>query len=68
MKISVIEVHDMLSVWGVGEVETRTGNVPDVDSATVNSAAGNAAVRYDEIRQVTAPLMGPTIFREGCHD
>ncbi len=39
-----------------------------LENATVNSAAGNAAVRYDEIRRVTAPLMGPTIFWEGCHD
>jgi hypothetical protein len=24
--------------------------------------------RYDETRQVTAPLIEPTIFREVCHD
>jgi Cu2+-exporting ATPase len=50
MKTSVIEVHDMLSVWGVDEVEKRIGEVPSVDSVTVNSAAGNATVRYDETR------------------
>jgi len=50
MKTSVIEVHDMLSVLGVDEVEKRIGNVPGVESATVNFAAGNATVRYDETR------------------
>ena len=50
MKTSVIEVHDMLSVWGVDEVEKRIGEVPNVDSVTVNYAAGNATVRYDETR------------------
>ena len=68
MKTGLIEERDILSVLGVGEVEKRVGKVPDVECTTIISAAGNAAVRYDEIRQVTAPLMGPTIFREGCHD
>jgi Cu2+-exporting ATPase len=48
MKTSVIEVHDMLSVLTVDEVEKRIGKVPGVASATVNFAAGNATVRYDE--------------------
>src|ERR1019366_861015 len=48
MKTSVIEVHDMLSVLTVDEVEKRLGQVPGVESATVNYAAGNATVRYDE--------------------
>ena len=48
MKTSIIEVHDMLSVLTVDEVEKRVGEVPGVASATVNYAAGNAAVRYDE--------------------
>jgi Cu2+-exporting ATPase len=48
MKTSVIEVHDMLSVLTVDEVEKRFGEVPGVASATVNYAAGNATVRYDE--------------------
>src|SRR5450759_3396625 len=48
MKTSVIEVHDMLSVLTVDEVEKRFGEVPGVESATVNYAAGNATVRYDE--------------------
>ena len=48
MKTSVIEVRDMLSVLTVDEVEKRIGEVPGVESATVNYAAGNATVRYDE--------------------
>ena len=48
MKTSAIEVHDMLSVFSVDEVEKRIGDVPGVQSVTVNFAAGNATVRYDE--------------------
>ncbi len=48
MKTSTIEVHDMLSVLSVDEVEKRIGEVPGVQSVTVNFAAGNATVRYDE--------------------
>ena len=48
MKTSVFEVHDMLSVLPVDEVEQRICGVPGVESATVNYAAGNATVRYDE--------------------
>ena len=48
MKTSVIEVHDMLSVFSVDEVEKRIGEVPGVQSVTVNFSAGNATVRYDE--------------------
>ncbi len=48
MKTSVIEVHDMLSVLTVDEVEKRFGEVPGVENATVNYAARNATVRYDE--------------------
>ncbi len=50
MKTSVIEVHDMLSVLSVDEVEERIGKVPGVKSVTVNYAAANATVRYDETR------------------
>ncbi len=50
MKTSVIEVHDMLSVLSVEEVENRIGKVPGVESVTVNYAAKNATVRYDETR------------------
>ena len=50
MKTSVIEVRDMLSVLSVDEVETRIREVPGVESGTVNFAAGNVTVRYDETR------------------
>ena len=50
MKTNAIEVHDMLSVLSVDEVEKRIGEVPGVESVTVNFAAGNATVRYDETR------------------
>jgi Cu2+-exporting ATPase len=50
MKTSVIDVHDMLSVLSVLGVEKRIGEVPGVESVTVNHAAGSATVRYDETR------------------
>ena len=50
MKTSVMEVHDMLSVLSIDGVEKRIGEVPGVESVTVNFAAGNATVRYDETR------------------
>jgi P-type Cu2+ transporter len=56
MKTSVIEVHDMLSVLTVDEVEKRIGKVPGVESATVNYAAGSATVRYDETRLEVADI------------
>jgi copper chaperone CopZ len=56
MKTSVIEVHDMLSVLSVDEVEKRIGNVPGVESVTVNYAAGNATARYDETRLAVADI------------
>jgi copper chaperone CopZ len=40
----------MLSVLSVLEVEKRIGEVPGVESVTVNYAAGSATVRYDETR------------------
>ena len=50
MKTSVMEVHDMLSVLSVLGVEQKIGAVAGVESVTVNYAAGNATVRYDETR------------------
>jgi len=50
MKTSVLEVHDMLEVFSVDEVEKRIGEVPGVLSVTVNFAAAKATVRYDETR------------------
>jgi Cu2+-exporting ATPase len=48
MKTSVMEVRDMLSVLSASGVEKRIGEVPGVESVTVNYAAGTATVRYDE--------------------
>jgi Cu2+-exporting ATPase len=56
MKTSVIEVHAMLSVLSVDEVEKRIGEVPGVESVTVNYAAGSATVRYDETRLEAADI------------
>ncbi len=56
MKTSVIEAHDMLSVWSAEEVERRIGEVPGVESVTVNYAAGGATVRYDETRLEVADI------------
>ncbi len=56
MKTSVIEVHDMLSVLSVVGVERRIGEVPGVESVTVNYAAGSATVRYDETRLNVADI------------
>jgi P-type Cu2+ transporter len=56
MKTSVIEVHDMLSVLTVDEVEKRIGEVPGVESVTVNHAAGSATVRYEETRLEVADI------------
>ena len=50
MKTSVIEVRDMLTVLSVVGVEKRIGEVPGVESVTVNFAAKSATVRYEETR------------------
>jgi len=64
MKTSAIEVHDMLSVLSVDEVEKRIGEVPGVQSVTVNFAAGNATVRYDET-QVEATDIKSAVRQRG---
>ena len=56
MKTSVIEISGLLSVFGVDAVEALIGEVPGVESATVNFAAGNATVRYDETRVDVADI------------
>ena len=56
MKTSIIQVRDMLSVLSVFAVEKRIGEVPGVESVTVNHAAGNATVRYDETRLKIADI------------
>ena len=50
MKTSVIEVHDMLSILSVEEVEKGIAEVPGVESVTVNYAAKSATARYNETR------------------
>jgi len=59
MKTSVIKVPDMLSVLTVDEVEGRFVEVPGVESATVNFAAGNVTVRFDETMLEVADI---TVF------
>ncbi len=56
MKTSVIDVHAMLSVLSVDEVEKRIGDVPGAKSVTVNYAARSATVRYDETRLDVADI------------
>ena len=56
MKTSVMEVRDMRSVLSVLGVEKRIGEVPGVESVTVNYAAGNATVRFDETRLSLADI------------
>jgi len=56
MKTSNINVHDMLSVWSVEEVEKHISEVPDVESVTMNFATGTATVRYDETRLDVADI------------
>jgi P-type Cu2+ transporter len=56
MKTSNINVHDMLSVWSVEEVEKHIFEVPGVESVTLNFAAATATVRYDETRLDVADI------------
>lgn len=56
MKTSVMKVQDMLSVLSVSGVEKRIGEVPGVESVTVDFAAGSATVRYDETRLTLADI------------
>ena len=66
MKTSVMEVHDMLSVLSVDGVEQRIGEVPGVESVTVNFAAGTATVRYDETRLEIADIK--SAVRQSGHE
>ena len=66
MKTSVVEVHDMLSVLSVDGVEQRIGEVPGVESVTVNFAAGTATVRYDETRLEIADIK--SAVRQSGHE
>jgi P-type Cu2+ transporter len=66
MKTSVIDVSDMLSVLSVLGVEERIGEVPGVESVTVNFAAANATVRFDETRLNPADIKSDV--RQGAYD
>lgn len=56
MKTSVIKIDDMLSVRSLDEIESRIGGVSGVESVTVNFAAKNATVRYDETRVAVSDI------------
>ena len=64
MKTSAIEVHDMLSVFSVDDVEKRIGEVLGVYSVTVNFAVGNATVRYDETQLEATDIKSAVRQRE----
>jgi Cu2+-exporting ATPase len=50
MKTSVIEVGDLLTALSPDEVGKRIGEVPGVQSVSVDHAANCATVHYDETR------------------
>jgi HlyD family secretion protein len=66
MKTGVIDVPEMLSALSVDEVEERIGEVPGVESVTVDFAAGSATVRYDETRLQIADVR--SAVRERGHE
>ena len=53
---SVIEVGDMLTAWSPDEVRKRIGEVPGVESVSVDHAAESATVHYDETRIEVADI------------
>ena len=65
MKTSVIDVSDMLSVLSVQGVEARIGEVPGVESVTVNHAAATATVRFDETRLHVGDIKSD-VRQRGC--
>lgn len=56
MKTSVIEVHDILKVLTIDEIEKRIRRLTGVESATVNLNTGSATVQYDETRLEVADI------------
>ena len=56
MKTSVIEVGDLLTASSLDDVGKRIGEVPGVESVTVDHAAGSVTVRYDEKRVELAEI------------
>ncbi len=59
MKMSVVEIDGMLSLLSVDETEMRIGEVPGVESVTVNLAPRRATVRYDETQIELARIKSP---------
>lgn len=58
MKTSAIEVHDMLPVFSVNEVETQIGAVSGVESVNINLAACNATVHNRGETDVPLVILG----------
>mgnify|MGYP003654819232 CR=1 FL=1 len=56
MKTNVIEVGDLLTASSPEEVGKRIGEVPGVESVSVDHEAGSATVRYDETRIEVAEI------------
>lgn len=56
MKTSEIEVGDLLTVWSPDEIKKRIGEVPGVESVSVDNAAESATVHYDETRVEVAEI------------
>ncbi|WAP68404.1 heavy metal translocating P-type ATPase [Jiella pelagia] len=56
MRTSVIEVGDLLTASSPDEVGKRIGEVPGVESVSVDHAAESATVRYDETRIEVAEI------------
>lgn len=67
MKTSEMAVQDMLSVLSPQGVEERIGEVPGVESVTVNHSAGTATVRYDETRLDVAEIKS-SVRQRGAGD
>ncbi|MDP2329623.1 MAG: cation transporter, partial [Reyranella sp.] len=56
MKTSVIEVGDLLKAWSPDEVKKRIGEVPGVESVSMDHAAESATFHYDETRIEVADI------------
>jgi len=64
MKTSVIDVRDMLSVLSVQGVEVRIGEVPGVESVTVNHAAATATEQKANNRTNRIPGLTKGKFKD----
>ncbi|MDP2369594.1 hypothetical protein [Rhodoferax sp.] len=70
MKTSVIEVHDMLSVLTVDEVEKRIGKVPGVHElqGAVPRLISEGVMRANELHHPSLPAARAPLLRgyQGC--